>query len=72
MANAGSNVVTFFASIDRKAESAGVFPKLEKAQVPGEIRNRDGSVSDQVDDVSPTAACRPLQICAKRFQAALQ
>ncbi len=57
IADTGSKVVSFFASIDRKAEGAGVFPKLEQAKVPGEIRNRDGSVSDAVDDVSCRCAC---------------
>lgn len=62
IADTGSKVVSFFASIDRKAEGAGVFPKLEQAKVPGEIRNRDGSVSDAVDDVSCRCAC-----CLRRW-----
>lgn len=51
VSDTGSKVIQFFAAIDRKAEDAGVFPKLETAEIPGEIRNRDGSISDQVDDV---------------------
>lgn len=51
VSNFGSKVINFFAAIDRKAEDIGAFPKLEQAEIPGEIRNRDGSISDQVDDV---------------------
>lgn len=51
VSSAGAKAISFFAAIDRKAEEAGVFPKLEKAEISGEIRNQDGSLSEDVDEV---------------------
>jgi hypothetical protein len=48
---AGSSFVKFFASIDRKAEDAGVFPKLTPSPVPEEVVGSDGSVDNSVEDV---------------------
>jgi hypothetical protein len=48
---AGSGFVKFFAGIDRKAEEAGVFPKLTPSPVPEEVIDSDGSVDNAVDDV---------------------
>lgn len=48
---AGSVFVKFFAGIDRKAEDAGVFPKLTPSPVPEEVIDSDGSVDNAVDDV---------------------
>lgn len=47
----GSGFVKFFAGIDRKAEDAGVFPKLTPSPVPDEVIDSDGSVDSAVDDV---------------------
>jgi hypothetical protein len=51
---AGSSFVKFFAGIDRKAENAGVFPKLAPSPVPEEVVDSDGSVDNSVEDVRHT------------------
>ena len=61
---AGSGFVKFFAGIDRKAEDAGLFPKLTPSPVPEEVIDSDGSVDSAVDDVRPlsggTSHCQTL------------
>jgi ubiquinol oxidase len=48
---AGSNFVQFFASIDRRLEDAGAFPKLGKANLNRDVLNKDGSVASEITDV---------------------
>lgn len=50
--SAGASVVKFFASVDHKAEEAGVFPKLAPSVLPEEVMDSNGSVDDDVENVS--------------------